>query len=427
MKRIYFLFFLMILFWTSISWAAVDYDEANLRGFLAADDNPIVRVLNSDGTHRATSKATLRAQITAECTIWAGSYGTLDMAITGSIRRGNTAVDSVAGAQNHLIGAGPFFPTSVAETRYATAHNSRPGYKTSQTSTYVLNGKATFTRSGSGGINLVEYLGVAVGVSDSTTYTSQIGQQIDSVTVTRTTQTLSDSVSGNACRSMVINSSGSVSFDEGCDGNGNCPPREWNGSLQRRHGRCGGDFCNCNSGSSDSSSTTPPSDDTPSCSGCTSHCSSPCSCSNSGTCNGTVVDDTPNCQDCTSHCSSPCSCTNSGTCNGTVVDNTPNCSGCTSHCSSPCSCGSGTCNGTVVDNTPNCSSCTNGCSACPTVCTACNTQYNSNNTYSVNLHRLRECRFSGCGNSWHACSISGWSPPCNNPYRKSNGWNCGAK
>ena len=31
------------------------------------------------------------------------------------------------------------------------------------------------------------------------------------------------------------------------------------------------------------------------------------------------TDNTPNCQDCTTHCSSPCSCTNSGTCNGTVA------------------------------------------------------------------------------------------------------------
>ena len=141
-----------------------------------------------------------------------------------------------------------------------------------------------------------------------------------------------------------------------------------------------------------------------------------------------VNDNTPNCPDCTWDCS-PCRCSNSGTCGGTVVDNTPNCSGCTSHCSSPCSCSnSGTCNGTVVDNSPDCDSCTTGgCSACPTVCTACNQPYNPNSTYHVNLHRLRECRFSGCGNSWHACSISGWSPPCNNPYRKSKGWNCGAK
>ena len=35
------------------------------------------------------------------------------------------------------------------------------------------------------------------------------------------------------------------------------------------------------------------------------------------------TDNTPNCQDCTSHCSSPCSCTNSGTCNGTVTTPPP--------------------------------------------------------------------------------------------------------
>ena len=60
-------------------------------------------------------------------------------------------------------------------------------------------------------------------------------------------------------------------------------------------------------------------------------------------------------------------------------------------------------------------------------CTACNVSYNPNSTYHVNLHRPRECRFSGCGNRWHACSIEGWSPPCNNAYRKSKGWKCGAK
>ena len=60
------------------------------------------------------------------------------------------------------------------------------------------------------------------------------------------------------------------------------------------------------------------SDATPNCLDCTSDCSSPCSCTNSGTCGGTVTDGTPNCPDCTSHCSSPCSCSNSGTCNGAV-------------------------------------------------------------------------------------------------------------
>ena len=32
----------------------------------------------------------------------------------------------------------------------------------------------------------------------------------------------------------------------------------------------------------------------------------------------TPTDNTPNCQDCTSHCSSPCNCSNSGTCDGTA-------------------------------------------------------------------------------------------------------------
>ena len=133
----------------------------------------------------------------------------------------------------------------------------------------------------------------------------------------------------------------------------------------------------------------------------------------------TPTDGTPDCPDCTSHCSSPCSCTNSGTCNGTVTDNTPNCSDCTSHCSSPCSCSnSGTCNGSVSTPPPKPSG---------TTCSACNVSYNPNSTYHVNLHRVRECRFSGCGNTWQACSIDGWSPLCNNAYRKSKGWNCGAR
>ena len=37
----------------------------------------------------------------------------------------------------------------------------------------------------------------------------------------------------------------------------------------------------------------PPTDDTPDCPDCTSHCSSPCSCSNSGTCNGSVASPPP--------------------------------------------------------------------------------------------------------------------------------------
>ena len=50
-----------------------------------------------------------------------------------------------------------------------------------------------------------------------------------------------------------------------------------------------------------------------------------------------------------------------------------------------------------------------------------------NRSYLDNLHRTRTCRFSGCSNEWQACSIEGWSPLCNNPYRNQNGWNCGAQ
>ena len=166
-------------------------------------------------------------------------------------------------------------------------------------------------------------------------------------------------------------------------------------------------------------------DDTPNCSDCTSHCSSPCSCSTSGTCNGTVTDNTPNCSDCTSHCSSPCSCSTSGTCNGTVVDNTPNCSDCTSHCSSPCSCtNSGTCNGTVATPPP-----PSGGSTPPSGGTTCDAghPYNPDSSSAVNRHRTRTCRFSECRQTWQAC-VNGWTPPiCNKPYRNRNGLTCWAE
>ena len=131
------------------------------------------------------------------------------------------------------------------------------------------------------------------------------------------------------------------------------------------------------------------------------------------------TDNTPNCPDCTSDCSSPCSCSNSGTCNGTVTDSTPNCQDCTSHCSSPCSCSnSGTCNGTVVDNTPDCSYCTDGCSSCDSddddggdddddsssiVCGgAAWTGCDSSDITSRTQHYVPEC--SNCNNPYWTCS-----------------------
>ena len=166
---------------------------------------------------------------------------------------------------------------------------------------------------------------------------------------------------------------------------------------------CSGHPDDCPSSSSSSS------DLTPNCPDCTSHCSSPCSCTNSGTCNGTVTDETPNCSDCTSHCSSPCGCTNSGTCNGSVVDDTNDDDDSSSD------------DDDSSDDDSSGGSNTIGCDECGESYPA----DHPNVEYLNNLHRERTCRFSGCGNSWHACSIVGWSPLCNNPYRKSKGWKCG--
>ena len=172
---------------------------------------------------------------------------------------------------------------------------------------------------------------------------------------------------------------------------------------------------------SDSGSST---DSTPNCPDCTTHCSSPCNCTNSGTCNGTVTDETPNCPDCTTHCSSPCSCTNSGTCNGTVTDNTPNCPDCTSHCSSPCSCtNSGTCNGAVytppppppTPSTPTTVACGGasytGCSGASSrtehhvpSCGNCSNSYWTCMSGAVDRHTdVKTCKRSGCGASLTRC------------------------
>ncbi len=168
----------------------------------------------------------------------------------------------------------------------------------------------------------------------------------------------------------------------------------------------------------DDSGSDPPSDGTPNCSDCTSDCSYPCSCTNSGTCGGSnAPDSTPDCMDCSSDCSYPCSCTNSGTCGGS---NAP-------------------------DNTPNCDYCTDGCSSCDPpsdppddgdedededddssldTCSGCDGEYDPESTSAVNLHRLRTCRFSVCGQSWRRCLSS--APLCLKPARQANGQSCWA-
>ena len=58
-------------------------------------------------------------------------------------------------------------------------------------------------------------------------------------------------------------------------------------------------------------------------------------------------------------------------------------------------------------------------------CSACNVPYDPNSTSAVNLHRVRTCRFSGCGQTWQRCQSS--APICNKPYRKRNGLSCSAE
>ena len=138
---------------------------------------------------------------------------------------------------------------------------------------------------------------------------------------------------------------------------------------------------------------------------------------------GSSADNTPNCPDCTSHCSSPCGCMNSGTCNGTVVDNTPDCSYCTSGCSS--------CDSDDDDDDDDSSSddddsdddsssvtCSRpGCDASEDhrvpPCSACGAGYWTCGDYaswSKNQHRVRTCRRAGCSNTWQRCISS--TPAC---------------
>ena len=170
-------------------------------------------------------------------------------------------------------------------------------------------------------------------------------------------------------------------------------------------------------------------------------------------------DSTPNCPDCTTHCSPPCLCTNSGTCNGSAsTPSTPTYHACGEHettvsgdhsngtytCGShsgyKCqeshdhetyisSCTSTDSYGNTCNNTSGYYECSQHSHTYPNMVT-CDAGHSyredhPNVEYLNNLHRTRTCRFSGCGNSWQACSIVGWSPYCNNAYRKSKGWKCG--
>lgn len=120
----------------------------------------------------------------------------------------------------------------------------------------------------------------------------------------------------------------------------------------------------------------------------------------------TPTDNTPNCPDCTSHCSSPCRCSNSGTCNGSVYTSpsTPSTSPSTPSTPTTVSCARSGCSASVSSPTehrvPPCSSCGKSYWTCG--------DYAS---YSANQHRVRTCRRSGCGNTWQRCISS--TPNCN--------------
>ena len=131
----------------------------------------------------------------------------------------------------------------------------------------------------------------------------------------------------------------------------------------------------------------------------------------------TVSDDTPNCSDCTSHCSSPCSCTNSGTCGGTVTDNTPDCSYCTDGCSSCPSSDPPPSTPSTPPSTPStpttvaCGGASyTGCSGASSrtehhvpSCSNCGSSYWTCSQYAYRHTEVKTCKRSGCGASLTRC------------------------
>ena len=162
----------------------------------------------------------------------------------------------------------------------------------------------------------------------------------------------------------------------------------------------------------------------------------------------TPTDGTPNCPDCTSHCAPPCLCSNSGTCNGTVSYHV-----CGEHettvsgdhsLQASCSLTDANGNSCTVTNFYACQSHTcvfpapppppptvscgrSGCSASVSSanehrvgpCTACGGSYWScswSASYWANEHRLRTCRYGTCGQTWRRCQSS--TPNCLSPNRQ---------
>ena len=129
--------------------------------------------------------------------------------------------------------------------------------------------------------------------------------------------------------------------------------------------------------------------------------------------NSTPSDETPNCPDCTSHCSSPCSCSNSGTCNGSVytppsTPSTPTTPPTTPSPPTTVACGGAAwtgCADSVSSRTQHkVSSCSN-----------CGNHYWTCMSGAVERHtEVKTCKRTGCGasltrcqNGPEACSING--------------------
>ena len=162
----------------------------------------------------------------------------------------------------------------------------------------------------------------------------------------------------------------------------------------------------------------------------------------------TPTDGTPNCPDCTSHCAPPCLCTNSGTCNGSVYYHV-----CGEHettvsgdhsLQASCSLTDANGNSCTVTNFYACQSHTcvfpapppppptvscgrSGCSESVSSanehrvgpCSACGQSYWScswSASYWANEHRLRTCRYGTCGQTWRRCQSS--TPNCLSPNRQ---------
>ena len=107
-------------------------------------------------------------------------------------------------------------------------------------------------------------------------------------------------------------------------------------------------------------------------------------------------DETPNCSGCTSHCSSPCSCSESGTCNGTVAAPPPPP---TPTPPATVSCGRSACTVSVSSaNEHRLGPC--GESTCGATSWSCGPYAN----WWQQQHRLRTCRRATCRQTWRNCS-----------------------